>query len=226
MTHIVHPFAHRLGTIRDWRSRWFTLNKFSSFLKSDVLIRDYLRKRLRGMYVAGVDIERNQKTFRLIIKTSRPGLLIGRSGEGMVKLKKDLEAFARREKLSLPSEFKIDIEEVPVPEASAAIVAYMVAEGLEKRLQFRRVLKQSVEKVMSVKGILGVKIALSGRLGGADMARREKIMRGAIPLQTIRADVDFAKEEAYLTYGVIGVKVWIYKGEIFEMESKAAAKNN
>ena len=221
MTHVVHPYSHRLGILRDWKSRWFGSGEnYKDMLKGDVLVRQYLKKRLRGYYIAGIDIERGPKLMRIVVKTSRPGMVIGRSGEGATKLKEDILAFFRRSKITIPEEFKIDIEEVHSPEANAAIVASMVAEGLEKRLTFRRVLKQTIDKVMANREVKGAKIALSGRLGGADMARREKLKKGGIPLQTLRADIDFAREEAHLPYGAIGVKVWIYKGEIFEEKSK------
>ena len=217
MTHIVHPYAHRLGILRDWKSRWFTTNpkQYREFLKVDTTIRRFLVKRLRGMYVAGIDIERSPKTARVIVKTSRPGLIIGRSGEGSVRLSAELKAEIAKLKLSRQPELKLDIEEVRSPESNAAIVAHMVAEGLEKRMPFRRVLKQPIEKVMANRDVLGVRLAISGRLGGAEMSRAEEQKRGRIPLQTLRADIDFAREKAYLPYGVIGVKVWIYKGDVF-----------
>lgn len=224
MSKIVHPFAHRLGIIRDWKSRWFgARGKYQEFLRGDVLIRQYLDKRLRGFYLAGVDIERTEKKLRIIIKSSRPGMIIGRSGEGATALRQDVLKEMKRFKIRVPEEFKIDIQEIHSPESSAAIVAYMAAEGLEKRLPFRRVLKQAAEKVMASREVKGVKIALSGRLGGADMARREEIKKGGIPLQTFRADIDFAREKAHLPYGDVGIKVWIYKGEIFS-EKKAKSK--
>lgn len=216
MTHIVHPFSHRLGIIRDWKSRWFGVNKeYKDFLKGDITIRSFLDKRLRGNHVAGVEIERNAKTFRVIIKTARPGMVIGRAGEGSQKLKNDILKEAARKGVAIPKDFKLDIEEVRSPESNAAIVAEMVAEGLEKRLPFRSVLKQTVEKVMANRDVKGARIAISGRLGGAEMARYEQIRRGGIPLQTFRADIDYAQKTAHLPYGVIGVKVWIYKGQIF-----------
>ncbi len=222
MSHIVHPYSHRLGILRDWKSRWFgTRGKYQKLLRGDVLIREYLNKRMRGYYVAGVDIERSEKKLRIIIKTSRPGMIIGRQGEGSTKLRQDLTKEMNRKKIAIPAEFKIDIEEVASPESTAAIVAYMVAEALEKRLPFRRVLKQTVEKVIANRSVKGAKIALSGRLGGGDMARREEIKKGGIPLQTLRADIDFAREKAHLPYGDIGIKVWVYKGEVFnEKKSK------
>ncbi len=216
MTHSVHPYSHRLGIIRDWKSRWFgARGKYQEFLKTDITLREYLEKRLRGFYVDSIDMERGEKVYRIIIKTSRPGMVIGRSGEGAMKIKEDILKQMRRLKVAIP-EVKVDIEEVKDPEAHAGIVAYMVAEALEKRMPFRRVMKQTVEKVMANKKVQGVRINLSGRLGGAEMSRRESIKRGRIPLQTLRADVDFVKEKAFLPYGVIGVKVWIYRGDIFE----------
>lgn len=216
MTHTVHPYSHRLGIIRDWKSRWFGVgNKYKEFLKSDVLLREYLEKKLRGSYVSSIEMERGEKILRIIIETSRPGMIIGRSGDGAVKLKNDILTFLTKKKLSLGSEIKVDIKEIKSPESNATIVAQMIADGLEKRLPFRRVTKQMVEKVMANRDVQGVKIELSGRLGGASMARQEKIKKGRIPLQTFRADVDFTKYEARLPYGGIGIKVWIYKGEVF-----------
>lgn len=217
MTHVVHPFSHRLGIIRDWKSRWFTgKGQYQEYLRGDVLLVEYLTKRLRGMYVAGIDIERNEKTMRILVKTSRPGVIIGRSGEGALKLRADILKEAQRKKLHLPQEIKIDVEEVRMPESNAAIVSQMVAEGLEKRMPFRRVMKQTIEKVMASRGVIGARIVISGRLGGAEMSRTEQVKRGSIPLQTFRADIDYSQEKAFLPYGVIGIKVWINKGEIFD----------
>ncbi|MCR4331008.1 MAG: 30S ribosomal protein S3 [Patescibacteria group bacterium] len=225
MTHTVHPYAHRLGIIKDWQSRWFgTSGRYQEFLRGDVLIREYLEKRLRGFYVASIEMERSEKMFRIIIKTSRPGMIIGRSGEGMTKLRNDVLSMFRKLKIATPTDLKIDIEEVSSPESDAAIVSQMIAEALEKRMPFRRVVKQTIEKVMANKDVKGARIALSGRLGGAEMSRREQIKKGGIPLQTFRADISFARERAHLPYGVIGIKVWIYKGEIFD--TKGQTKSN
>jgi small subunit ribosomal protein S3 len=219
MTHVVHPYVHRLGIIRDWKSRWFTNDplKYREFLRTDATVRKFLAKRLRGMYIASINIERNDKTYRILIATSRPGLIIGRGGDGATKLKKEIDMLFRTLKLTgnLP-EIKIDIEEVRSPETSASIVGQMVVEGLEKRMPFRRVMKQTIEKVMANRDVKGVRIIASGRLGGAEMARKEELKKGRIPLQTMRADIDFAREVARLPYGVIGIKVWIYRGDIFE----------
>lgn len=175
-----------------------------------------LRKKLRGMYVADIDIERDEKVMRIIIRTSRPGLVIGRSGEGATNLKKDIDMLLRKQKLAEMPDVKLDIEEIKSPESSAAIVAQMMVEGLEKRMPFRRVMKQTIDKVIANRDVLGVRIILAGRLGGADMSRREELKRGQIPLQTLRADIDFARERAVLPYGTLGVKVWIYRGEVFD----------
>lgn len=217
MTHVAHPFIQRIGVNRDWRSRWFASDpkRFREYLRTDAAIRKHVAKALKGMAVDAIEIERDEAHIRVIIRTARPGLVIGRSGEGATKLKKDLSQLLRTLKLSEVPELKIDIEEVRSPESSAAIVGQMVAEGLEKRLPFRRVLKQTVEKAMANRDVKGVRIQVSGRLGGADMARREELKKGQIPLQTLRADIDFARIEAVLPYGVIGIKVWIYRGEIF-----------
>jgi len=223
MSHTVHPYSHRLGIIRDWRSRWFSTDKtYRSSLKADLTIREFLQKELRTNYVGGIDIERNQKVLRVIVKTSRPGMLIGKAGDGVVKLRAKILKILREGKMEQPGqELKIDIEEIRSPESNSSIVAMMVAESLEKRLPFRRVMKQTIEKVMANKEVKGIRIRLSGRLGGAEIARTEELKKGQIPLQTLRADIDFIRERAHMTYGDIGIKVWIYKGEIFKKDQAA-----
>ncbi len=222
MTHVAHPYVQRVGIIRDWRSRWVTTDPktYREYIRTDAAIRRFLSKKLHGMSIDAIEIERNKETLRLIIKTARPGLIIGRSGEGATVLRKELDQLLRTMKLTEKPEVKIDIEEVRSVETSAAIVGQMVVEGLEKRMPFRRVLKMTIEKVMANRDVQGVRIIVSGRLGGADMARREELKKGRIPLQTLRADIDFARLRANLPYGVIGVKVWIYRGDIFADRSK------
>ena len=221
MSKVVHPYAHRLVILRDWKSRWFATDKnFVNNLKVDVTIREYLEKRLRGYYVSSVEIERGQKAIRLMLRTSRPGLIIGRSGEGAIKLKADIVKALKQKKLVVTDEIKLEVVEVPAPDADAKIVAFMIAEGLEKRLPYRRVLKQMIEKIMAVRGVQGAKLYIGGRLGGAEISRTEVLKRGSVPLQTFRADIDFARERANLSYGVIGIKVWIYKGQVFETDKK------
>lgn len=217
MTHKVHPYAQRIGILRDWKSRWFSGGStYRKHLKTDVLLREYIQKRLKGMYVSSIEMERNEKAFKIIIKTSRPGLVIGRGGEGSEKLNKDIQKFVARHGLSAPQNIRVEIEEVRSPESDATIVAEMVREGIEKRMPFRRVLKQTIDKVIANRDVQGVRIALSGRLGGADMARKEELKKGRVPLQTFRADVDFARVRAHTPQGHIGIKVWIYKGDVFE----------
>jgi len=215
MSKVVHPYAHRLVTLRDWKSRWFADKKYKDLLKSDVVIREFLMKKLRGFYISRVEIDRSVKATKVMVFTSRPGMIIGRGGDGANKLKKDLVTAMSKRGVLIPEDFKFDILEVTNPDADAAIVACMIAEGLEKRLPFRRVMKQTIEKVMTARGVKGARIYLGGRLGGAEIARSEQIKRGSIPLQTFRADVDFAREKAHMSYGDIGIKVWIYRGEIF-----------
>src|SRR3989339_1111146 len=225
MSKIVHPYAHRLIILRDWKSRWFAdSKKYVPYLKGDVLIRQFLEKKLRGMYISSIEIERSRKATRFIIRTSRPGLIIGRSGEGATKLKEEILKKMDKLKIPRPEDFKLEIMEIANPEADAAIVAYMIAEGLEKRMPYRRVIKTIIEKVMQARGVEGARVVLSGRLGGADIARTEELKRGSIPLQTFRADIDFKRERATMSYGVIGVKVWIYRGKIFADKKPARSE--
>ena len=164
-------------------------------------------------------MERGANTYRVIVKTARPGLLIGRNGEGVTTLKADIDRLMKKKLLSRPKELKVDVEEVRAPDTHAGVVAHLVAEALEKRLPFKRVMKQTLDKVRAHKGVEGARITLSGRLGGAEMSRTETLKRGRLPLQTLRADIDFARERAHLSYGDIGIKVWIYKGEVFGREA-------
>lgn len=225
MTHTVHPYAHRLGIIRDWKSRWFALSKkqYRENINADEQIRRFLSKKLRGMYVSDVEIERSGTEIRVIVHSARPGLVIGRSGENAAKLRKELSALVRRVSKN-PLTVKLDIMEIRQPETNAAVVGAMVAEGLEKRMPFRRVLKSTVEKVMAVKDVIGVRIVISGRLGGADMSRTEQIKKGRIPLQTFRANIDYAHTEALLPYGVIGIKTWVYLGDEYTARANASAE--
>lgn len=220
MTKIVHPYAHRLGIIKDWKSRWFSVNAdFRLNLKGDMLMRDWITKNLKNQYIGLVEIERNSKAIKVLINTSRPGVVIGKSGEGVIKIKNALEKILLKIGEKKPN-LQIEVIEIKNPEGNASIVSQMIAEGIEKRLPYRRVLKQTVEKVMAVKDIKGIRIYLGGRLAGADMARSEEIKRGRIPLQTIRADIDYARHKAHMPYGDLGIKVWIYKGDIFNKAQK------
>ena len=226
MTHISHPYIQRIGINRDWRSRWYAKEPklFREYLRTDAAVRKLLNTRLKGMGIGDITIERNQTELRIVIKTSRPGLVIGRSGEGVIKLKKDIDMLLRKLKLSEKPDIKLDIEEIRSAETSATIVGQMVVEGLEKRIPFRRVMKQTIEKVMANRDVEGVRITCSGRLGGADMARKEELKKGRIPRQTLRADIDFTNARATLPYGVIGIKVWIYRGDIFSERNANSQK--
>ena len=233
MTHVAHPYVQRLGIIRDWKSRWFAADpkQYREYVRTDAAVRKLLSQKLKGMSVASIEIERDEKVYRIVVHTSRPGLVIGRSGEGATRLKKELDMVLRTLKLTEKPEIKLDVEEVRSPESSATIVAQMVVEGLEKRMPFRRVMKQTAEKVMANRDVKGVRIIAAGRLGGAEMARKEETKKGRIPLQTLRADIDFAREKAILPYGTLGIKVWIYRGDIFTdrkagAEEKTAPRSN
>jgi small subunit ribosomal protein S3 len=217
MTHTVHPYSHRLGILRDWKSRWFFSKAgYKQALRGDILIRQHLSKKLKGFYVADVEIERGEKSLRIILSSSRPGMIIGRQGDGAELLKKDIKSLLLKHKLLEEKVVvHLDIKEIKSAETNASIVSQMIVEGLEKRLPFRRVMKQMLEKVMANRDVLGVRIFLAGRLGGATMSRTEDRKLGRIPLQTLRADVDYAVTKAVMPYGAIGVKVWIYKGDIF-----------
>ena len=218
MTHTVHPYSHRLGILRDWKSRWFyPKGKYKYALRGDILIREFLEKKLKGNFIALVEIERSEKALRVIISSSRPGMIIGRQGDGSELLRKEIKALLSKHKLlDTKVDVKLDIIEIKSAESNASIVSQMIVEGLEKRLPFRRVVKQMLEKVMANRDVLGVRVLLAGRLGGATMSRTEDRKLGRIPLQPLRADVDYALTKAVMPYGTIGVKVWIYKGDIFE----------
>lgn len=222
MSRKINPFVFRLGVINDWKSRWFNQKQYKQFLKEDYFLRDFIYQKLRKMGLEKVEITRSAHQITIIIFTSRPGLIIGRGGTGVEVLKNEIEKKHNEVKEDKKSkvDLKIQIEEISKPEGHSQIVAQQAAEQLEKRMPFRRVLKQSLDKGMQNREVKGMKIRFSGRLDGNEMSRTEWLGKGKIPLQTIRADVDFATANAYCTYGVIGVKVWIYKGEVFENNTK------
>jgi len=214
MAHKVHPKSFRLGTISNWRSLWFNRKKYKEFLKQDYELREFLMKKLKQAAINDIEIKRSANLIQIKIHSARPGIIIGRGGTGINDLKREIirKIFKGR---TNGIDIKLDIEEVKKPEIHAQIVAQNIAEQLERRMPFRSVMKRAIEKVMQNPEVRGVKISLSGRLGGAEMARREWLKKGEMPLQTLRADIDYAQVNAYTTYGTIGVKVWIYKGEKF-----------
>lgn len=215
MGHKINPFLNRLGIIRDWRSRWFNSKKYKRYLKSDIELRGFLEKKLSNAAVEDVIIERSANSVTISVYSARPGVIIGRGGTGAEELKAEIIR-----KIKEKADVKVNIIEVRNPALSAKLVAQSIAEQIEKRAPFRRTLKQAIERTMQNKQAEGIKIAISGRLDGAEMSRTEWLSAGKIPLQTLRADIDFAKHNAYTTYGVIGIKVWIYKGEIFESQER------
>ena len=207
----ISPISLRVGVYKDWKARWFSDRRYSVFLKEDFEIREYLEKKLRGMGVHQIEIERSPDVLTVIITTSRPGLIIGRSGSGIDELRKSIVRMVKRK-----TAVKLDVHEFKNPESSARIVSEMMAEQIEKRIQYRRVLKQSLAKILANKEVKGAKVTLSGRLDGNDIARTEHLEQGSLPLQTLRANVDYAQATAYTTYGTVGIKVWIYKGMRYE----------
>lgn len=213
MGHKVNPTGLRIGITTTWKSRWFSDKDYAKKLQEDILIRAAVMKKWKSAAIADVEIERSANTVKLVIKTSRPGVLIGRGGTGIedvsVYVKKNF--FANRK-----VDLKIEAQEIKQFEENASLVAQNVAEQLEKRVPFRRILKSMLDQVEKNRNVKGVKIEVSGRLGGAEMSRREWLSRGTVPLHTLRADIDFSRATARTTYGAIGVKVWIYKGEVFE----------
>lgn len=209
----VSPIGFRVGINRGWLSRWFGGANYPAYLSTDIKIRDFLTKRLRGMAVDSVQIERGPGRLKVIIHTARPGLVIGRGGAGIEEIKKQLFNLLSR-KIPL----QVDVQEVRNPDASAAVVAESLAEQIEKRFPFRRAMKQTMMRLIASRNVKGAKIQVAGRLNGAEIARTEHVEEGSLPLQTIRADIDYAQNTAYTTYGTIGIKVWIYKGDVFEKE--------
>jgi len=202
----VSPIGFRIGIIRDWDARWFAGKNYKELLHEDLEIRQYLQKKLEGASLSRIEIERAASNLRINIHTAKPGMVIGRGGTGVEELRKQLEAMTDKK-------VHLNIIEIKKPELDATLVAESVAQQLERRIAFRRAMKQAVFRAMR-NGAKGIKIACSGRLGGSEMARNENYHEGTVPLQTLRADVDYGFTEAKTTYGRIGVKVWIYKGEI------------
>ncbi len=210
MGHKVHPTGIRLGIAKDWNSKWFAgKREYAQYLVADIKVRDMLKKRLAAAGISRIQIERPAKNARVTIHTARPGVVIGKKGEDIEKLRKDVSAM-----MGVPTH--INVSEVRKPELDAQLVAESIAQQLERRIMFRRAMKRAVGNAMRL-GALGIKVNVGGRLNGAEIARSEMYREGRVPLHTLRADIDYGFAEARTTYGVIGVKVWIYKGEIFDL---------
>jgi small subunit ribosomal protein S3 len=217
----VHPTGIRLGISTDWRSKWYAEGtEYAEFLQKDLEIRDFLEKKLKHASVSRIQIERPAKAVFITIHTARPGIVIGKKGEDIERLR--LEA-AKRLGMNA-SNIKLNIEEIRKPELDAKLVAESIASQLERRIMFRRAMKRSVSNAMRL-GALGIKINIGGRLNGAEIARSEWYREGRVPLHTLRADIDYATAKAYTMYGVIGIKVWVYKGEVFDLEERIAKTN-
>lgn len=207
----VNPKGFRLGIATDWSSKWFAKKEYAKKLKEDILIRQFVMETWKKAAISDVGIERSANVLKVVIKTARPGVLIGRGGTGIEDVSSLIKKkFLAGKKINL----KIEAQEIKRLEEDAALVAQSVAEQLEKRTSFRRVLKTMLTQVEKNRSVKGVKIEVSGRLDGAEMSRREWLSRGTIPLQTLRADIDFSRYTARTTYGAIGIKVWIHKGEV------------
>jgi small subunit ribosomal protein S3 len=216
----VHPTGFRLGIATDWTSKWYAnTSDFADFLDEDLKIRNFLRKKLSQAGVSRIQISRPAKAVAVTIHSARPGIIIGKKGEDIEKLRVEVASLVSAH----INNVKINIEEIRKPELDAQLVAENVASQLERRVMFRRAMRRSVTNAMRI-GAEGIKINVSGRLNGAEIARNEWYREGRVPLHTLRADVDYGFAEALTTYGILGVKVWIYKGEVFDLEAKDSAK--
>lgn len=209
-----HPIGFRLGVNKTWASRWFSVREYSNFLHEDLKLRDFLKKKLNHAGVSRVDIERLANKVKINIHTARPGIVIGKKGTGIDQLRGEVQKLSK-------SEIFINILEVRKAEADAQLIAASIADQLQKRVAFRRAMKKAMSQAFKF-GVKGIKIQCAGRLGGAEIARTERYAEGSVPLHTLRADIDYGFAEAYTTYGQIGVKVWVYKGEIIERRNTAA----
>ena len=220
MGHKVHPKIHRIPYIFPWDSRWFAKrDQLPNFLQQEIAIREFLEKKLKEANVDAISIERTPKDLSITILAGKPGVVIGRGGQGLELLRKEIE----KKILQFKTKVKLNIQPVQQPALSAAIVAQNMAIDIEKRLPFRRVMKQTIEKVMAA-GAKGVKVAMAGRLNGVEIARREKLAAGKMSLITLRSNLDYALVEAHTMYGKIGIKVWIYFGETFAKQDKFEKK--
>lgn len=211
----VHPTGFRLGISKDWSSKWYADTKdFADILEQDLKVREYLRVKLKQASVSRIQIERPARSAHITIHTARPGMVIGKKGEDIESLRKQLSLM-----MNVP--VTVNIEEIRKPELDATLVAESVAQQLERRIMFRRAMKRTVTNAMRI-GAKGIKISVAGRLNGAEIARSEWYREGRVPLHTLRADIDYGTAEANTTYGIIGIKVWIYKGEVFNTEEQSA----
>jgi len=204
----VHPFGFRLGYIKGWHSNWYVKDGYADTLHEDLAIRNYIEKAMKSASVANIDISRTSDQVKVTVYTAKPGVAIGKKGSGIDKIRNDIKKLTK-------GSLVFNIAEVKKPDADAKLIAENVAQQLEKRVAFRRAMKKVIQTAFKA-GVRGIKIKVGGRLGGADMARQEGYSEKKIPLQTLRADIDFNTAQAHTTYGIIGVKVWVYKGDIYK----------
>ncbi len=217
MGHKVNPVGLRIGITNTWKSKWINKKEYKENLRQDIVIRQEVMKKWRSAAISEVEVERSAAMVKIVIKTARPGVLIGRGGSGIEDMQKYIRSkFFANKKTGL----KVEVQEVKNFEENASLIAQNIAEQLEKRMPFRRAMKSMLDQVLKNNRIKGVKIEMSGRLGGAEMSRREWAAKGTLPLHTLRANIDFARATAYTTYGTLGVKVWLYKGEVFNKDNK------
>lgn len=227
----VKPNAYRIGITLPWQNRWFFKKSLRYFLEEDFRIREYLRSKVLQAGIAGIEIERTTDALRVSIRAGRPGLIIGRGGKGIDDLRnglvQEIAKYRRAAKIAGPVVVNLNIEELKRSEVSAAVTAQQVAFDIEKRLPYRRAMKRTLELLMQNRDVLGAKIRLSGRLNGAEISRNDWLAKGRMPLQTLRANVDYGEATSFNTYGTVGVKIWIYKGDLFEKTDKSnrAAKS-
>jgi len=213
MTHKVHPKIFRIKEITNWESRWFEKKKFPQYLREDFAIREFLKRKLGNIGVEKIEIERSPTKINIFISTARPALIIGRRGEGIEQIRSQLEKIISKKEEK--KEIKLEILEIKNPWSSAALVAQWISRQIEQRIPYRRILKQALDKIMANKEIKGARVQVAGRLDGIEIARTEWLKRGRLPRQTLRSEIDYGVARAYCTYGIVGIKVWIYKGEKF-----------
>jgi len=216
MGHKVHPYIFRIGINTDWKSKWFDRKRYKNLLKQDVRLRDFIMKKISKTGVNDIIIERSANAIEIKIQAARPGLIIGRGGSGIEDLKREIKKIILQDDPQMAKiAIKLEIEEIRQPESHAMVMASSIAEQIEKRFPFRRSMKMSLDKIMQSKEVGGVKVQIKGRLNGADIARTEWLKKGKVPLHTLRSNIDYAQVTAFTTYGTIGIKIWIYKGEKF-----------
>lgn len=220
MSHKINPISYRTGINKPWQSRWFVKGGYKKWLEEDLIIRTVIKEKLAVAGVVAIEIERTANECRILVRAARPGLIIGRGGKGVEDLVMLVKKQIKKKLGYVPNNLSLNIEELRRNEIYAPLIAQQIAWDIEKRMPYRGIMKKQIENIMQNRDVKGVKIRVSGRLNGAEISRDEKLSRGSLPLSTLRANIDYGTATAFCTYGAIGVKVWIYKGEIFEEEKE------